>query len=80
MNPIYPERRVRTTIHHCGSASRPQHVYVRCTDRVRSRYNQVMGGFKHFAGPNATGADIFEQYGLPAMEAALKALIERKSN
>ena len=78
MNPLHPERKVRTTIHHSRSMSRPQHVYVRCTDRVRARYNSCMGGFKHFVGPNATGADVFEKYGLPAMEAALKKLIAEK--
>ena len=76
--PLYPERKVRTTIHHAGSATRPQHVYVRCTDRVRARYNRTMGGFKHFAGANATGAELFEKFGLPAMEAALKRLIAEK--
>lgn len=74
------ERRVRTTIHHTGSLSRPQHVYVRCTDRVRARYNSCMGGFKHFAGAHLTGAELFERYGLPAMEAALKQLIADKKD
>ncbi len=76
--PLYPERKVRTTIRHAGSKTRPQHVYVRCTDRVRARYNSCMGGFKHFAGADATGAELFEKFGLPAMEAELKRLIDEK--
>ncbi len=80
MKPLYPERRVRTTIRHCGSLTRPQHVYVRCSDRIRARYNRCMGGFKHFAGANATGAELFEKFGLPAMEAALKQLIADKTD
>ena len=37
-----------------------------------------MGGFKHFLGPNATGADVFEKYGIPAMAAALKELADKR--
>lgn len=75
---LYPEHRVRKTVEHCGSASRRQHVYIRLTDEKRREYNQIVGGFKHFLGPNATGADVFEKYGIPAMKAALKTLADAR--
>lgn len=74
---LYPEQRVRKTGGHSRSATRPQHVYIRLTERDRRRYNQIVGGFKHFLGRNATGADVFEKYGIPAMAAALKELAEK---
>jgi hypothetical protein len=46
------------------------------TEADRSAYNQIVGGFKHFMGAEATGADIFSQYGIPAMKAALKKLAD----
>jgi hypothetical protein len=70
--------RVRKTIPHGGSVLRPQHFYVRLTSRDRSRLNRVMGGFKHFMGADASGADAFAAYGLPAMERGLKELIASK--
>ena len=75
---LYPEQRVRKTGGHSRSAERPQHVYIRLTERDRRRYNQIVGGFKHFLGPNATGAGVFERYGIPAMAAALKELAEKR--
>jgi hypothetical protein len=72
----YATSTVRKTIHHSRSKSRPQHVYIRMTDADRSSYNQVIGGFKHFLGAEVTGADIFAQYGIPAMKAALKRLAD----
>lgn len=75
---MYSELRVRKTIHHSRSKRRPQHVYIRMTDSDRCAYNQIVGGFKHFMGAEATGADIFSQYGIPAMKAALKKLIDSK--
>lgn len=74
---LYPEHRVRKTGGHSRSASRPQHVYIRLTERDRRRVNQIVGGFKHFLGPNATVADVFEKYALPAMAEALGRLADR---
>ena len=74
------EHTVRKTINHGRSNRRPQHVYIRMTESDRNAYNQVMGGFKHFVGPQATGAEIFAKYGIPAMKAALKELIEKTKN
>jgi hypothetical protein len=71
---MFPTHRVRKTITHVGSERRRQHVYIRMTERVRRQYNSVIGGFKHFMGAGATGADVFERYALPAMQEALKAL------
>jgi len=75
---MYPEHRVRKTIGHGGSERRRQHVYIRMTEAKRREYNQVVGGFKHFLGPNSTGADVFEKYGLPAMKEALKRLADER--
>lgn len=74
----YVTSTVRKTIHHSRSKSRPQHVYIRMTDADRSAYNQVVGGFKHFLGAEVTGADIFSQYAIPAMRAALKKIADSK--
>lgn len=74
----YVTSTVRKTIHHSRSNRRPQHVYIRMTDADRRAYNQVVGGFKHFMGAEATGADIFAKYGIPAMKAALKRLADSK--
>lgn len=74
----YATSTVRKTIHHSRSKRRPQHVYIRMTDADRSSYNQVIGGFKHFLGAEATGADIFSIYGIPAMKEALKKLADSK--
>jgi hypothetical protein len=72
----YATSTVRKTIHHSRSKRRPQHVYIRMTDADRRAYNQIVGGFKHFMGAEATGADIFATYGIPAMKAALKRLAD----
>lgn len=75
---MYPEHRVRKTGGHGGSKRRRQHVYIRMTEAKRREYNQVVGGFKHFLGPESTGADVFEKYGLPAMKEALRRLADER--
>lgn len=76
----YAESKVRKTITHKGSERRRQHVYFRLTEAERKVYNQVMGGFKHFLGPTATGAEVFAKYGLPAMKKALKDIADAKKS
>lgn len=75
---MFPTHRVRKTITHVGSERRRQHVYIRMTEGIRRQYNSVIGGFKHFLGADATGADVFERYALPAMQEALKRLADER--
>lgn len=76
--PRHGKCRVRTTVGHCGSKLRNQHVYIRLTEKQRKAYNQILGGFKHFIGPRMTGAVLFEIYAIPAMREALKKVADAK--
>lgn len=78
MKARYSRHKVQKTMVHGGSVKYPQHAYIRMRERIRNRFNRVMGGFKHFCGSETTMAEVFEKYAIGAMEEALKAIIAEK--